>query len=153
MEVAEKVILTNMCMIYDNENHILVQERNKKTWPGLTFPGGHVEKDESFVKSTIREIKEETGLTINSMQLCGICQWVPLMGVRYIVLLFKSNDFQGELTSSQEGRVFWINRDDLKNYKLSDDFLEMYEVMNNPTLSEFFVLKDDEEHDIERKLL
>ena len=52
-----------MCLVYSGDK-ILVQERNKKDWPGLTFPGGHVEKGENFIASVIREVKEETGLTI-----------------------------------------------------------------------------------------
>ena len=68
MARSENVILTNMCLIYDGEN-ILVQERTKKTWPGITFPGGHLEKDESIVESTIREIKEETNLDIKNPKL------------------------------------------------------------------------------------
>lgn len=57
--MIEKIELTNMCMIYDNEGNVLVQHR-VKSWTGWTFPGSHVEPHESFVDSTIREIKEET---------------------------------------------------------------------------------------------
>lgn len=38
---------------------------------GLTFPGGHIEKGESFVDSVIREVYEETGLTIENPRICG----------------------------------------------------------------------------------
>ena len=38
----------------------------RKDWPGFTFPGGHVEDDESIVDSVIREVKEETGLNIQN---------------------------------------------------------------------------------------
>ena len=58
MAREEKCILTNMCMIYD-KNRILVQDRKDPDWPGVTFPGGHIEPGESFVGSTIREIKED----------------------------------------------------------------------------------------------
>ena len=69
MSRAEKVILTNMCMVYDGKGNILVQERVNKDWTGISFPGGHVEPGESFVRSVIREVWEETGLTVESPRL------------------------------------------------------------------------------------
>lgn len=62
MRLIAKVELTNICMIYDEKNNkVLVQDRIK-SWKGITFPGGHIEYGEGIVESTIREIKEETGL-------------------------------------------------------------------------------------------
>lgn len=153
MPNREQTILTNMCMIYDNNGQILVQERKKTSWPGITFPGGHVEKDESFVESTIREIKEETGLTISSLQLCGITQWTNLYGSRYIVFLYKTNKFSGTLQDSNEGHVFWIKKKDLFNYPLADDLKEMFSVMDSDTLSEFYSLRDKNEKEVYKKLL
>ena len=43
MHTKELTIFTNMCLIY-KDNQILVQERTKSDWPGITLPGGHVEK-------------------------------------------------------------------------------------------------------------
>lgn len=54
MAREEKCVLTNMCMVYD-VNRILVQDRMNPNWPGITFPGGHIEPKESFVESVIRE--------------------------------------------------------------------------------------------------
>ena len=71
MAKKEIVILTNMCMIY-KEDMILVQDRLNPDWPGITFPGGHVELNESFTESTIREIYEETGLKVSNLKLCGV---------------------------------------------------------------------------------
>ena len=91
MAREEKCILTNMCMIYDG-SRILVQDRKDPSWPGITFPGGHVEAGESFVESTIREVKEETGLDITDVRLCGVKQFMHRDGLyRYIVFLFKTN--------------------------------------------------------------
>ena len=49
MTRSELAVFTNMCMIYDDNGNILIQNRQNKDWPGITFPGGHVEKGESFV--------------------------------------------------------------------------------------------------------
>ena len=65
---TETVTLTNMCMVYDDEGNVLVQDKVDKKWSGLTFPGGHIEKGESFVDSVIREVYEETGLTLEEMK-------------------------------------------------------------------------------------
>ena len=54
MAREEKCVLTNMCMVYDG-NRILVHDRMNPNWPGITFPGGHIEPKESFVESVIRE--------------------------------------------------------------------------------------------------
>jgi len=134
----ENVVLTNMVMIYDNDK-ILVIDRVKKTWPGITFPGGHVEKGESFVESAIREVYEETGLTVSNLQICGIKQWTePDDSHRYIVIFYKTNTYSGEIVSSDEGKAFWIKREELKNYKIADGFNGMLEVFENDTLSENF---------------
>jgi 8-oxo-dGTP diphosphatase len=79
----ENVNFTNMCMVYDDDK-VLVIDRKKKDWPGITFPGGHVELGESFTDAVIREIKEETGLAIYAPQLCGIKDWCE-NGKRYVV--------------------------------------------------------------------
>lgn len=45
MDRSEKTVLTNMCMIYDDDGNVLVQDRRDSDWGGITFPGGHVEKE------------------------------------------------------------------------------------------------------------
>ena len=69
MAKTEQAVFMNMCMIYDDNGNILVQDRLKKDWTGVTFPGGHVEYTESFTQSVIREVKEETGLDIETVKL------------------------------------------------------------------------------------
>ena len=138
MGKIERVELTNMCMICDG-NRVLVQNRKNPNWPGVIFPGGHVEPGESFVDSVIREIKEETGLTISNVQLCGIKQYVPKANEnydRYIVLLYRTDTFTGELKDSEEGSVFWIEREELLNYPHPHGFESMAEVFLNDQISE-----------------
>ena len=78
---TETVILTNMCMVYDDAGNVLVQDKVDKKWSGLTFPGGHIEKGESFVDSVIREVYEETGLTIEKPRICGTKDWLSLIHI------------------------------------------------------------------------
>ncbi len=87
MDRSEKVVLTNMCMVYDGSK-ILVENRVKKDWPGVTFPGGHVEHGESIVDSTVREVKEETGLDIKDLKICGVKQFFD-DDIRTIVFCLK----------------------------------------------------------------
>ena len=75
MDRSERAVFTNMCMISDGRGNVLVQDRRADDWPGITFPGGHVEPGESFSQSVIREVREETGLTIEHPRLVGIKQF------------------------------------------------------------------------------
>lgn len=144
MSKAEKVILTNMCMVY-NGNKVLVQDRVNRNWKGLTFPGGHIEKGESFTDAVIREVFEETGLTIFSPQLCGIKQWYHSKSVRYIVLFYKTDKFEGELKSSSEGEVFWMELEEFKKGKLAPDMIDMLDVFLCDDKSEFYYFLDKTE--------
>ena len=143
MSHSEQAIFTNLCMVYDNVGNILVQNRNDPDWPGLCFPGGHVEPGESFVESVIREVWEETGLTIENPKLCGTKQFQTRKGERYVVFFYKTNRYSGQLKSSDEGEVFWIPRAELHKYQMVEDFLDMVKVFERDDLSEFYYYKED----------
>lgn len=145
MSRTEKCILTNMCMIYDDKGNVLVQDRIDQKWGGITFPGGHIEKNESFVESVIREVKEETGLDIRSPKICGTKQWIQEDGSRYIVLFYKTNMFSGTLKSSDEGEVFWIKMNELKKLQLANGFDEMFDIFVSDELQEFQWIKENGE--------
>ena len=108
----ETVELTNMCMVEDGKGNVLVQNRLDPNWSGIVYPGGHVEAGESITASVIREIREETGLTIENPTLCGVKQFWLDNGVRYIVFLFRADKFTGELHGSEEGDAFWLPREE-----------------------------------------
>lgn len=130
--------LTNMCLVYD-ENRILVQEKTGTQYQGgLVFPGGHVESGESLRDSMVREIKEETGLTIKNPRPCGFKDWIQEDGTRYIVLLYKTDKFEGELKASEEGRVFWLDRKDIPAANLIWNMRELLEIFESDEYSEFF---------------
>ncbi|MDD6036672.1 MAG: NUDIX domain-containing protein [Lachnospiraceae bacterium] len=90
MARTENVTITNMCMVF-NGSKVLVQDKKDEDYSGITFPGGHVEKGESFTDAVIREVFEETGLKISSPKICGIKDWMREDGTRYMVLFYKEN--------------------------------------------------------------
>lgn len=140
MERTEKVELTVLCLIQKGDSYLL-QNRVKKDWKGYTLPGGHIEPGESIVDAVVREMKEETGLTVENPTLCGVKQFPITDGDyekgRYLVFLFKVDRFHGEVASSEEGSMHWVKKDELGTVHLVNDFHELLEVMLDDSLSEF----------------
>lgn len=145
MSRATSTILTNLCLIEDTStNKVVLQYRSPeryKKWSGYAFPGGHIEEGESIAESVIREVYEETGLTITAPKLVAVKDWEPNEGGRYIVFCYKATRFSGQLRSSEEGEVSWVEKDQLEKLDLSYDMLPLLEVMEDPDLSEFYYRK------------
>ena len=138
MERTERVILTNMCMIQDGSK-VLVEDKRSKWADGIIFPGGHVEEHEPIVDSIIREVREETGLTIEEPQLCGIKEWINEDGSRYIVFLFKADHFSGELVSSSEGQVFWMEKEEVPKSNWIWHMDSLMKIMDKGEFTELFL--------------
>jgi 8-oxo-dGTP diphosphatase len=118
----EQAVFTTLCMVSDGNGSVLVQERVGGRWQGVAFPGGHVEPGESFTKSVVREVKEETGYTLENPRLCGIKQF-----------------------PTDEGRVFWVKRDEIERYELAHDMAEMLPLFEDDGKSEFYCFAKDGE--------
>ena len=86
-------------------------------------------------------MKEETGLEISNPKLVGVKQFPIKDGKyengRYIVFLFKTCEFVGNVISSDEGQMEWVEKSKLSEFETVDDLDELLEVMNNPELTEF----------------
>ena len=141
MDRTERVELATICLVYKN-NKVLLQNRVKEDWKGYALPGGHIEPGESVVESVIREVKEETGLDIQNPVLCGIKQF-PIEGGSYLIFLFKTSEFSGELVSSPEGEMVWVDRDQLSVLDTVEDFEELLQVMERDDLCEFQYLPQE----------
>lgn len=134
--------LCNMCMITDPEGRVLVQERLPKpgnAWCGLTFPGGHVEPGETVVASVIREVREETGLTITDVIPAGYIQWYnPDRQSQYFVFLFKTSSYSGELQGSSEGNVKWMTLDEMLAGELAPNMKQYLAVFQNENIPQAY---------------
>lgn len=134
-----------MVMIEDvSTGRVLVQHRLPKAtnpWCGLTFPGGHVEMGESVTDSAIREIREETGLHIENLRMCGIVEWETIghraadspaevtEHSKYIVFMFRTQTFSGELSSSAEGRMEWMTLEEMRSGRMAPHMEEYLRVL------------------------
>ncbi len=143
MRRTENVELTVACLLRRGDE-ILLQNRVKEVWQGYALPGGHVEPGESIVDAVIREIQEETGLTILEPKLAGVKQF-PIEGGRYLVFLFLAENFEGTLCSSEEGKMEWVPREKLPELNCVDDLAEHLQVIENPKLTEFQYVIEKEE--------
>ena len=142
MAQKEQAILVNMCMVTDGDL-VLVQHRSDPSWPGVAFPGGHVEPGEPFTDAVIREVREETGLTIAAPRLCGVKDWVNDDGTRYMVLLYKADRFSGTLTGSAEGSAYWTPLASLHQLPLADGMASTLNVFLHDDVSEQFFRREN----------
>ena len=134
--------LCNMCMITNSRGQVLVQDRLPKPsnpWSGLTFPGGHVEPGETVVASVIREVREETGLTVTNLKNSGYIQWYNSeKQSNYFVFLFKTSSFTGELKASQEGKVSWMTLSEMLAGHLAPNMKKYLTVFQNESIPQAF---------------
>ncbi len=147
MRNIEKVIFTNMCMICDGNGNVVMQERKNTGWDGFAFPGGHVEAGESFYDAVVREVYEETGLKLLDLRLCGLKDWYTDEGVRYVVFLYFSDSFSGTLTSSDEGKVKWVKREELLSLNLAPKMTDAIRICEEEKLCEQFFIKNGNEYE------
>ena len=143
--------LATLCYVTDKEKKAtLMLHRIKKEndmhmgkWNGL---GGKFDPGETPEDCVIREIKEESGLTIISPRLCGYITFPLFDGKEdWNVFLFTADKFEWELINSNEGHLEWIPNDQLLSLNLWEgDKIFIPWLSGNKFFSARFVYKNKE---------
>lgn len=114
--------LATLCYIRKNDKTLMLYRNKKKNdthrgkWNGL---GGKLEAGETPEACAIREVKEECGLNVLSLQLKGFLTFPLFDGEHdWYVFVFIINEFTGELITSSEGELEWIENDKLLELNL-----------------------------------
>ena len=109
---TEQVELTVLCLIHKDDSYLL-QDRIKKDWKGFTLPGGHIEPGESIVDAVVREMKEETGLTVEGFSYRGLVTFIQEGGIIEYMHLYTVDRFSGEIIECDEGTLKWIDKEEV----------------------------------------
>ena len=113
-----------LCYINDGEKTLMLHRIKKENdihegkWNCL---GGKLENGESPEECVVREVYEESGLTIKNPTLRGIMTFPKFDDIDdWLVFLYTSNEFKGNLIESDEGDLNWIGNDEILNLNLWD---------------------------------
>ncbi|MBO7328893.1 MAG: NUDIX domain-containing protein, partial [Lentisphaeria bacterium] len=94
---------------------------------------------ETVVASVIREVREETGLTITNVVPAGYIQWYnPERQSQYFVFLFKTSSYSGELKGSVEGNVKWMTLDEMLAGPLAPNMKKYLAVFQNEDIPQAY---------------
>ncbi|MBQ0058602.1 MAG: 8-oxo-dGTP diphosphatase [Lachnospiraceae bacterium] len=113
--------LTTLCYIEQNDAYLMLHRVSKKNdpndgkWIGV---GGHFETDESPDECLLREVKEETGLTLKSFRSRGIVTFISGRTESEYMFLFTADDFEGEMIPCNEGVLQWVPKADVPSLNL-----------------------------------
>lgn len=134
--------LTTLCYLEKDDAYLMLhrvskkQDANKDKWIGV---GGHFEKDESPEDCLLREVKEETGLTLTSWRQRGIVTFVSDCWETEYMFLYTADGFTGEMKSCSEGTLKWVPKADIPKLNLWQGDLLFFELLKRQ--EPFFSLK------------
>lgn len=103
--------LTTLCYIENKDSYLMMHrvkkenDINKDKWIGV---GGHFEADETPEECLLREVKEETGLTLLSWKLRGVITFLCDKWQTEYMFLYTSDSYEGNMIECNEGILEWV---------------------------------------------
>lgn len=134
--------MTTLCYIEKDDAYLMLhrikkeKDINKDKWIGI---GGHFETNESPEDCLLREVKEETGLTLTSYRFRGILTFLCDDITDYYICLYTADGYEGELKECNEGMLEWVPKDKLKDLPLWEGDLIFFRLLEEN--APFFSLK------------
>lgn len=113
--------LTTLCYIERDDQYLMLHrikknnDLNHDKWIGV---GGKFEEDETPEECLLREVQEETGLTLTEYCFRGIVTFLSDEWEGEYMHLYTATGFTGEQTLCSEGELVWIPKDELEKLKL-----------------------------------
>ena len=97
------------CFLFRDGKILLIRRANEPYKGEITIPGGRKKRGESLKEACAREMLEETGYVLKNMEFAGILHAYRQDGsIEYLSNYFVCRDFEGELQTSDEGELFWV---------------------------------------------
>lgn len=128
----EHIVSGSLCYIF-RDNQVLLLKRNRPPHIGLwSPPGGKMEHGETPQECCIREIYEETGLTIANPMLRAIQTSVDVAyPVHWLLFIFRAENPTGDLQAMAEGELHWVGLDELARYNRPYSDMQYWEALVN----------------------
>jgi 8-oxo-dGTP diphosphatase len=142
------MILATLCYLQQDGQTLMLHRVKKENdmhagkWNGL---GGKFEAGETPEECVIREVQEESGLTIRNPKLVGLLMFPHFKGADWYVFTFTAHEFAGELIESDEGILKWIPDAEVESLPLwESDHLFLPWIRAGKFFSAKFVYEGDE---------
>lgn len=113
--------LTTLCYIERDDEYLMLHRVSKKNdinkdkWIGV---GGHFEEGESPEECLLREVREETGLTLTSYRFRGLVTFLSDQWQTEYMCLYTADGYEGDMIECDEGVLTWIPKQELEKLYL-----------------------------------